>query len=373
MGLAEYSRYRRIGIGAAAGLFAFMISGISAALERLTVPPGFNIAVYSSEVPNARQMALGGSGTIYIGTRGEGKVYAVVDQDGDAIADAVYTIAERLFMPSGVAYRDGTLYVAEINRIIAFDDIDRRLVDPPAPRVVYDALPSDKHHGWKFIDFGPDGALYIPVGAPCNVCEVSDPYGTIFKWDMDSKQTTVIARGVRNSVGFAWHPRTAAFWFSDNGRDWMGDDRPGCEINRVATAGAHFGFPYEHADGIADDTYGRPEDSPPLVRPAYTLDAHVAPLGMMFYTGDAFPDDYHQRLLVAEHGSWNRSKKSGYRVMSAVLNDAEKIVAYEPFVSGWLVGQANWGRPVDLLQLADGSVLISDDYAGVIYRVSYDP
>ena len=335
------------------------------------MPDGFSITTFASNVPNARQIARGDNGTVFVGSRRVGSVYAVVDSDGDFIADDVHIVAKDLFLPTGIAFHDGNLYVAEVNRVIAFDGIESRLTDPPSPRIVVDGLPSDKHHGWKFLGFGPDGHLYIPVGAPCNVCEVVDPYGTILQFNMQTKALQVYARGVRNSVGFDWHPLSKKMWFSDNGRDWMGDDVPGCELNRVDTPESHFGFPFVHAVGIADDQFSMPDGLTDIVAPAKVLEAHVAPLGVMFYTGAQFPESYQNALFVAEHGSWNRSKKSGYRIMVAHLDDAENVISYRPFITGWKVGEANWGRPVDLQQLPDGSILISDDYAGVIYRVQY--
>jgi glucose/arabinose dehydrogenase len=238
--------------------------------------------------------------------------------------------------------------------------------------VVFDKLPSDGHHGWKFIAFGPDGALYIPVGAPCNVCEVKDPYGTILRLDVATGALEVIARGVRNSVGFDWHPRTQELWFSDNGRDMLGDDVPPGELNRIAQTGRHFGFPYIHGGDIVDPEFGKASETVSFEKPAWQLGAHVAPLGMMFYTGREFPEEYRGSLLVAEHGSWNRSRKVGYRVMRAVFDPDAAISSYVPFITGWLQGEAYWGRPVDFEQLPDGSVLVSDDHAGAIYRISYD-
>lgn len=340
-------------------------------LDRLKVPDGFSVAVFSDGVADARQMARGTSGVIYVGSRRAGSVYAVVDGDGDKRADHVHTIATGLYMPSGVAYHDGTLYVAEVNRVIAFDAIDSNFRSEPKPRIVFDRLPADGHHGWKFIAFGPDNALYIPVGAPCNVCEVEDPYGTILRLDVATGKLDVVARGIRNSVGFDWHPRTQELWFSDNGRDMMGDEVPPEEINRISQSGQHFGFPYVHGGDIPDPEFGTDAKPASYEQPAWQLGAHVAPLGVMFYTGREFPEEYRGSLLVAEHGSWNRSRKAGYRVMRAIFDADGAIQSYVPFITGWLQGEANWGRPVDIEQLADGSVLVSDDQAGVIYRISY--
>ena len=351
-------------------LLAWSVSASGLMLDEIKLPPGFKIEVFASEVPNARQLALGPPGIVFAGSREAGAVYRLADSDADFIADKTDVIQSGRYMPSGVAYRDGVLYVAEVHQISA---IEKPLggADDLAAQVVYNELPKDSHHGWKAIDFGPDGNLYIPVGAPCNVCEVAPPYGTILKLDWQSKQAQVYARGVRNSVGFAWHPTTRKLWFSDNGRDWMGDDIPGCEINRVDEPGQHFGFPYVHAAGIRDEGFQLP-DGLKVAYPAKVLGAHVAPLGMLFYTGAQFPADYQNRLFVAQHGSWNRTKKSGYNIMMADIDEHGKLVTYETFASGWLKGQATWGRPVDIEMLPDGSLLVSDDFAGVIYRIHYE-
>lgn len=337
----------------------------------LVVPAGFTIATYTDEVPDARQLALAPSGVLFVGTRKAGRVYAVVDADRDGIAEVVHVIARDLSMPSGVAFRDGSLYVAAVDRVLRYDSIIDRLEDPPAPVVVYDQLPDASHHGWKFIAFGPDGRLYVPVGAPCNVCEVAPPFGSILSMRPDGSEISVFARGVRNSVGFDWHPQTGELWFGDNGRDMLGDDVPPCEINRASAAGLHFGFPHFHAGDVPDPEFGRGHAAGEFTPPAIRLGAHVAPLGIEFYRGSQFPPPYRGALVVTEHGSWNRSAKSGYRVMIARLDAEGQLIEYLPFVSGWLVGQHNWGRPSDVEQMPDGSLLIADDGAGAIYRLSY--
>ncbi|MDA0823572.1 MAG: PQQ-dependent sugar dehydrogenase [Proteobacteria bacterium] len=362
-------------------LFSFVICALleapSAApalmLEHLKLPTGFSASVFASDIPNARQMAKGDRGVLFVGSRSAGNVYAVLDADEDHHADRVVVIARNLYMPSGVAYRNGTLYVAEVNRIVAFDDIERNLEAPPEPRVVYDRLPDDSHHGWKFIDFGSDDKLYFAVGAPCNVCSVDDPYGTIQRLDISDGTTEVVARGVRNTVGFAWHPVTDELWFTDNGRDMMGDDMPPGEINRISEIGQHFGFPFVHGGTLRDPEFGQGASLDNFIKPAYALAAHVAPLGPLFYVGHQFPKEYQGNLFIAEHGSWNRSRKSGYRVMRAQLDPEGNIARYEPFITGWLLGEAHWGRPVAMVEWWDGSILVSDDYAGVIYRISYKP
>ena len=343
----------------------------SSPLSLLALPPGFQIEVYASRVPNARGLALGSQGTVFVGTQRAGKVYAVVDRNQDHRADEVSTLAEGLVMPSGVAFRDGTLYVAEVNRILRFDDIESHLNNPPPPVVVTDALPRDRWHGWKFIRFGPDNLLYIPVGAPCNVCTKSDPrYASILRMKPDGTTLENFARGVRNTVGFDWHPETHELWFTENGRDWLGDDEPPCELNHAPQPGLHFGFPYCHASNISDPDFGRERSCAEFTPPAQELGPHVAPLGMRFYTGSMFPASYRNQIFIAEHGSWNRSEPIGYRVMLVRLEN-NLVTSYEVFAKGWLQKDGAWGRPVDVLVMPDGALLVSDDRAGVLYRISY--
>ncbi|HSN87966.1 MAG TPA: sorbosone dehydrogenase family protein, partial [Thermoanaerobaculia bacterium] len=335
---------------------------------------GFAIDFYSDEVPHARQMALSANGTLYVGSRGEGKVHAVVDSDRDGRGDKVFTIASGLTLPSGLAWRDGSLYVAEVSRVLRYDGIDGRLQDPPKPVVVSDKFPGDRHHGWKFIAFGPDGLLYVPVGAPCNVCdkEKENPvYASITRMKPDGSGLEVFARGIRNTVGFDWHPQTKELWFTDNGRDRMGNDRPADELNRAPQKGLHFGFPFCHANGIQDPGHKSDKPCSQFTAPAIELGPHVAAIGMRFYTGSMFPAEYRNRILIAEHGSWNRDEPIGYRVTMVRL-DGNRAVSYEPFAEGWLRknGRA-WGRPADVLVMPDGALLVSDDEAGAIYRITY--
>jgi glucose/arabinose dehydrogenase len=336
-------------------------------LNTIRLPPGFEISLWA-EVPDARSLALGTNGTVFIGNRSGHSVHAVVDRDGKR---QVFTIASGLNSPNGVTFRDGALYVAEIGRILRFDDIEKRLANPPKPVVVNDGFPKDGHHGWKFIAFGPDGMLYVPVGAPCNICE-PDPerYAAIFRMRPDGSGVEIFARGVRNSVGFDWHPETKEFWFTDNGRDWLGDDSPPDELNRAPRAGMHFGYPYCHGGTIADPEFGRKRPCSDFSPPAQVLGPHVASLGMRFYTGNQFPAAYRNQVFIAEHGSWNRSRRIGYRI-SLVRIHGNQAVSYEPFAEGWLQGDSAWGRPVDLLVMTDGSLLVSDDQAGAIYRIGY--
>lgn len=344
-------------------------------LEKLNLPEGFSAEIFADNVSNARQLAIGDNGTVYAGSRGAGKVYAITDEDGDYKADKVYTIAEDLRLPSGIAYRKGSLYVGAVSKILRFDNIDSNLQNPPKPVVVTDDYPTDGHHGWKFIAFGPDGKLYVPVGAPCNICNPDkDIYASITRINPDGTGREIVAHGVRNSVGFDWHPQTGDLWFTDNGRDWLGDNRPPCELNHLSEVGQHFGYPYKHGNDIWDPEFGDrgKEMKQDFQPPAQELGPHVAPLGMIFYTGNMFPESYKDQILIAEHGSWNRSEKIGYRITKVTLNDG-KAISYEPFIDGWLQeNESVWGRPVDLLQLPDGSVLISDDKSGIIYRITYN-
>jgi glucose/arabinose dehydrogenase len=280
-------------------------------------------------------------------------------------------------MPAGVAYRDGALYVSAVDRILRFDEIEKQLARLPAERpkatVVRDTFPSETHHGWKFIAFGPDGKLYVPVGAPCNICEPDpDRYANILRMDADGSHLEVFARGVRNSVGFDWHPQTRELWFTDNGRDRLGDDMPPDELNHAPRAGMHFGYPYCHGGTLADSEFGSKRPCSDFTPPAQNLGPHVAALGMRFYGGTMFPPQYRQQIFIAEHGSWNRSTKIGYRV-SLVRLQGNRAVSYEPFAEGWLQDGRAWGRPADVLVLRDGSLLVSDDHAGAIYRITYDP
>jgi glucose/arabinose dehydrogenase len=340
-------------------------------LDRIRLPEGFEITLLTAQVPGARSMTQSPSGILYVGSRREGKVYAVMDADGDLLAERVAVIAEGLDSPNGVAWRDGSLYVAEIQRLLRFDDIDERLEDPPVPVIVSDEFPGDAHHGWKFIRFGPDGKLYVPVGAPCNVCESERPvYASITRLDADGANHEIYAHGVRNTVGFDWHPRTGELWFTDNGRDMLGDDLPPDELNRAPSPGLHFGFPYCHGGDIPDPQLGDRLACSETVPPAARLGPHVASLGMRFYTGERFPAEYRDQIFIAEHGSWNRSTPIGYRITLVRLKD-NRAVSYEVFAEGWLQGDDAWGRPVDLHVTPDGALLVSDDRAGAIYRIDY--
>lgn len=343
-------------------------------LEKIKLPEGFSISIYAENVENARAMALSPSGTLFVGSREEGKVYALKDKDGDNFAETKYEIAKNLDMPAGVALKDGDLYVSSTNRILRFNDIEKDLENPAEPEVFYGDYPSDKHHGWKFIAFGPDGNLYVPVGAPCNICLREEPiYSSITTLSPDGTTMEIFAEGVRNTVGFDWHPDTKELWFTENGRDMMGDDVPGDELNRAPTKGMHFGYPFCHEGTVKDPEYGDQRPCSDFTPPVQKLGAHVAALGMRFYTGEMFPQEYRKQIFIAEHGSWNRTKKAGYRVMLVKLN-GNMAVSYEPFAEGWLDerSQEAWGRPADVLVMPDGALLVSDDAADVVYRISYE-
>lgn len=340
-------------------------------LGRINLPPGFSIDIYASNIHGARSMCLSPNGTLFVGTRDAGKVYALRDIDNDYKADSVYTLISDLYMPNGVAFRDGALYVAEVNRLLRFENIEASLSNPPEPVIVTTRFPSDGAHGWKFIAFGPDGKLYIPVGMPCNVCEPEDEvFGTITRMNPDGSDFEIFARGVRNSVGFAWHPQTSELWFTDNGRDNLGDDIPADELNYAPQAGMHFGFPYCLQGDLLDPDFGQGKDCQNYTPPAIKLGPHVAALGMRFYNGQMFPEEYRNQIFIAEHGSWNRSQPIGYRISLVRLN-GNMAVSYETFADGWLESSGAWGRPVDLLVLPDGSLLVSDDTGNMIYRIKY--
>ncbi len=362
-------------------LFAALAQGAAAQrlpVDKIKLPPGFTISVFARDLADARSMAWGDRGTLFVGTRRAGKVYAVRHQDGKATQ--VFTVASGMNMPNGVAFRDGALYVAEVNRILRYDDIESRLESPPPPVVVNDQFPTETHHGWKFIRFGPDGRLYVPVGAPCNVCEPDERHGLISSIKVNAAAASaasgaagpgyeVFARGVRNSVGFDWHPETRELWFTDNGRDRMGDDLPSDELNHAPRKGMHFGFPWCHQGDTPDPGFARrscAEFTPPAAR----LGPHVAALGMRFYTGAQFPAEFRGNIFIAEHGSWNRSSKIGYRVARVVV-EGGRAIKHEVFADGWLEGESAWGRPVDIELMRDGSLLVSDDHAGAIYRIAY--
>ena len=350
------------------------VSSDSLPLHQLNLPAGFRIAVFA-KVENPRQLAISQSGVIFAGSRKAGKVHGLIDQDGDAYAETVLVLAEDLTMPSGLAIRGNDLYIAALSDVLKISNIDQRLNQLKDPEIIYRGFPNKRHHGWKFIDFGPDGLLYVPVGAPCNICLSDNPvFASIQTLDVTAQPMIpqTFASGVRNSVGFTWHPETGHLWFTDNGRDLLGDERPPCELNEASQRGQHFGYPYIHGSSIADPKFGKKLGKLQTTAPILELGPHVAPLGIAFYEGDQFPADYRQQLFIAEHGSWNRSTSvghTGYRI--SIARQTSRGLKYDTFIDGWLQDNKAWGRPADILELADGSLLISDDKANVIYRVSY--
>lgn len=347
-------------------------SPASAGLDSIRLPPGFKIEYYSTAVPGARSMALGEDNTVYVGTFSQGRVYALPDADRNGQADRVVTIAAGLTIPNGIAVIGDSLYVAEVSRIIRFEGIDSKLDNPPAPVVVFDRLPDDLHHGAKYLALGPDGYFYLGVGAPCNICSPDQAvYASIVRVKPNGEGFEIYAHGIRNSVGFDWHPLSHEMFFTDNGRDWLGDDKPPEELNHAPNIGLHFGFPFCHAGSIPDPEFGDQKNCADYKAPAWELPAHVAPLGVHFYIGEQFPKEYKNQLFVAEHGSWNRSVPSGYRIEVLSFKDS-KPVSSKVFAEGWLSPEGKVsGRPVDFLQLKDGSLLVSDDHRGAIYRISY--
>jgi len=349
----------------AALAIACVLPTVALALEDIELPPGFMIEEYA-DVPHARSLALGDNGTVFVATHRGRSVYAVVP---NGTGTSTIELVGGLNTPNGIAFHNGDLFVAEIDKVTRYADIESNLHNVPEATVLDIDLPSEKHHGSRYIGFGPDNKLYISIGAPCNICE-REGFGSIVRMNSDGSGRETFAEGIRNSVGLTWDPLNGELWFTDNGRDMLGDDFPPGELNHASASGQHFGFPYCHAGEILDPKLGSGKDCSEYRAPAWKLGPHVAPLGLAFYTGDMFPAEYHNQVFIAEHGSWNRSKKIGYRVTLVRLDDGV-AVSYEDFASGWLQNESVSGRPVDVLVLADGSMLVSDDHAGKIYRISY--
>lgn len=344
-------------------------------LDSINLPPGFEISIYAENVPGARSLTVGDQGIVFVGTRGEGNVYALIDANQDNYAESVRYIATGWNNPNGVAFYDGDLYVAELNRIRRFINIENTL-DNPTWEMVTEDFPPETHHAWKFIAFGPDGKLYVPIGVPCDLCRMNEnEYGIILQMDADGTNRQVYARGIRNTVGFDFHPETGELWFTDNGTDGLGDDIPADELNHAPVAGLHFGFPYCHGGDIVDRNFGTTDSCQIYQPPIQQLPAHVAPLGMRFYTGDMFPEEYHHQIFIAEHGSWSRTEAIGYRLSLVRIDEETGETSYEIFADGWLYGTdrtQTTGRPVDVLVMPDGALLVSDDYADMVYRISYN-
>jgi glucose/arabinose dehydrogenase len=335
------------------------------------LPPGFRISYYAAEVPGARSLTRSPDGTVFVGTREEGVVYALIPNAQQTQAQSVMTVLKNLHSPNGVAFFEDTLYVAEVSRVLKYPNILHNLATPLDPEIVIDDLPKEELHGWKFIAIGPDRRLYVPIGSPCNICNPGEPYASITSYDLQGANKQVVSRGIRNTVGFDWQPMSNTLWFTDNGRDALGDTSPPDELNQITVEGQHFGYPFCHGESIQDPLFGSKSSCTQFSPPKAELPAHVAALGMRFYTGNQFPREYVGRIFVAEHGSWDRSEKIGYRV---AMFDSESN-KYETFADGWLdpSNGSVRGRPVDVLVMPDGSLLVSDDEAGAVYRISYEP
>ncbi len=339
-------------------------------LGLIELPPGFSVEIYAEGVENARQMVRGDNGTIFAGSRRAGKLWAITDADHDQQAGKVRLIDEDLTMPSGVEFLDGALYVGAVDRILRYDNIEFLLGQPPEPVVITDVLPDKRHHGWKYLRFGPDGKLYIPVGLPCNIC-IEEGFGEIRRINPDGSGMDTFARGVRNTVGLAFHPDNGQLWFTENGMDKMGDDIPADELNYAPRAGMHFGIPYCHQGDLLDEEFGKGKSCEDYTPPVAKLDPHGAALGLAFYTGEMFPSEYKNRLFITQHGSWNRTEKSGYQIIVLDVQPDGTVLNKRVFASGWLQNEQAWGRPNDVLVMPDGALLVSDDLANVIYRISY--
>lgn len=338
-------------------------------VPQLKLPKGFKVEVFMSGIPNARSLRLGDKGTVFVSNRILDKVYAVVDKGGKR---ELKTLASGLDRPNGLAFHDGTLYIAEGTKISKLEKIEDNLDNPPKPVVIYDKFPNHQSHGWKFMALGPDNKLYINVGAPCNICLPPETNAQIVRMNLDGSGLETYARGVRNSVGFDFNPATKELYFTDNGRDWFSEDLPNDELNRVTKAGQNFGYPYCHQGNLPDDQYGWGRSCSEFEPPAALMGPHTAALGMRFYTGSMFPAAYRNTIFVARHGSWNKTNKLGGDIVAVKLNPNGSVKSWEPFMTGFLQDNNYIGRPVDVEVMKDGSLLVSDDYAGAIYRISYD-
>jgi glucose/arabinose dehydrogenase len=335
-------------------------------VDKIKLPKGFTAEIWSTGHPGGRAMARGDSGKVYLGTRGLGRVYEVSD---DGTRRSVRVVVDKLTQPSGVAMKDGSLYVMAIDKVLRFDGIEKNPGVQPVDLTAKFNLPPEQHHNWKYIAFGPDGKLYVPFGAPCNICEPKPEYAQIRRYNADGSGMEVIARGVRNTQGFTWHPKTKELWFTDHGRDWMGDNGPDDELNRMSKAGLNFGYPYCHAKGVLDADFKKADGCKGVTLPVANMGPHAAVMGVIFYTGSMFPKQYQNTMLIARKGAWNRTEKLGFDVVN--VNASGKIT---PFMTGFLEdakASKFWGRPAYLLQMPDGSVLVSDEQLGAIYRISY--
>ena len=339
-------------------------------LQAIKLPKGFKISVYASGINSARQMAWGNKGTLFVGSFGAGTVYAVTDNGGKKEVKQILT---GMKMPTGIAFRDGALYVADIDKILKYDNAEANLAKMPEAKVVYDDMPPYVPHGWKYLTFDKNGMLYVPFGPPCNICLPPTSLSQVRRVNPNTGEAELMAIGVRNSVGGDIDPRTGDYWFTENARDWVSDDKPSDKLNHIAKIGAHYGYPYCHEGDLLDPKYGKGHSCSEFTPPALKLGAHVAPLGMKFYTGAQFPADYKNNILIAEHGSWNRHKYQGGRIMRVITDPQGKNVKQEVFATGWINGDQSYtGRPADILQAPDGSILVADDWAGAVYRISYE-
>ncbi len=339
-------------------------------LDKLHLPDGFNLEIYASGMPNARSMALSEKGTVFVGSRVQDKVYAITNKDGKR---QVHVLVSGLYRPNGVAYKDGTLYIAELSQISKIENVEDQIDKSPKPVVIYNDLPKDEAHGWKYLAIGPDNKLYFEVGQPGNNVLHDENHGQMRRINLDGSGAEKIAFGIRNTVGFDWHPKTHDIYFTDNGRDWLSEDLPNDELNRMTKTGQHFGAPYCYQGNVPDIEFGWGHNCSEFEPPAALMGPHAAALGLKFYTGTMFPAEYRGQLFVARHGSWNRSKKFGGDIALVRLNDDGSVKSVEPFVTGFLQNNSYIGRPVDVMNMPDGSLLISDDWNGAVYRLSYGP
>ena len=339
-------------------------------IKDIKLPPGFEIEIMSKNVKGARSLTLSKSGTIYVSTR-IGNIYALKDYNNDNKIDKRYVIADNLNTPNGIDFHNGDLYVAEVTKILKYENIEENFENPKY-KVIYSNLPEQYHHEWRYMRIGPDEKIYIGIGAPCNVClKKNNIFSTICRMNLDGSNFEIFAHGVRNTVGFDWHPETDVLWFTDNGRDWLGDNKPPDELNRAEKKGLHFGFPFLHGKNIKDPKFGdKINNISKFIKPELELGPHVAALGMRFYIGKNFPEEYRNQIFIAEHGSWNRSIPIGYRITMG-KKDSRGNLTYETFASGWLRNNKKYGRPVDLEIMKDGSLIVSDDKNGYLYRIYY--
>ena len=339
-------------------------------LDQFKVPKGFNLELYASGMPNARSLALGSKGTVFVGSRLQDKVYAITNKNGKHEAKV---LVSGLYRPNGVAFKDGTLYIAELSQISKIDNVEDKLDSSPKPVVIYNDLPKDEAHGWKFLAIGPDNKLYVEVGQPGNNVLHDKDHGQLRRLNLDGSGAEVIAFGVRHSVGFDWNPTTKELYFSDNGRDWMSEDVPEDKLNRLTKVGQDFGAPYCYQGNIPDPEFGWGHSCSEFVPPILLTGPHSAGLGLRFYTGSMFPAKYKNAIFLARHGSWNRTKKFGGDILVVYLNKDGTVKSSEVFLTGFLQNNNYIGRPVDVMNMPDGSMLISDDWNGAVYRLTYGP